>query len=132
MTEFRVIPEPEQLNALVEGRCWELLETYRQETESPSIGYRDIFTVTRKGLVEYLKSNYRFGELWRSEAGPEDGFYVVKRLIGYRCFHQERLLIGIETHVRSKNEAWQVFANYLLKVSGTGLPDSHWDQPPSR
>lgn len=107
----------EQARALLNRTAYRLLERYPSDVD-----YKDIFTIKKKDLFDYIKKNSRLEDLIFTRLGDNDGFYAIKEMEGeYLTFGQERGIRFDEVEVHSVDEVLNKFIDYLLSGSGTGL-----------
>ena len=113
-------PKEEQIKSLLEGTACTLVEKYVGESASVD-SYAEVFSVTRSEILAYLQTHYRLEDITHASVGSADGFYVISTIFGYKTFFQERGIRFGETAVRSQDEVWRKFVDYLIATSGTGL-----------
>lgn len=113
----------EQIEAILYGVAYDLTMKYAGRDQSGHPQYSKVFTVTRKEIEEYLQEHYSLNTLpgTHSSASHHDGLYIMSDSSGYRVYHQERGIKFAEKVVRSEEEVWQLYVDWNLRTSGTGL-----------
>ncbi len=111
----------EQIESLLNGTACELVERCVAPDRLCSNSYAEVFTVSRREILEYIRKNHNLEEVAKNVPGEEDGFYVVPQGNGYLTYIQERQVRAEQVVVSSENEAWDRYLDYLIGYSGTGL-----------
>ncbi len=125
----------EQIEALLKFQAYELVEKYislpripenakyisDKDSKAFSEAYKKIFTVKRHDILDYLKANYTLKELINMKPSDDDGFYVIPLNYGFKIYEQERGFKFLERIVKTEEEVWENFVEYLIRYSGTGL-----------
>ena len=86
-----------------------------------SRSYAEVFTVSRDQVVEYVLEHGLPPEVnVHHEASPEDGVYLIRHLLSWEVYHQERGGKYLEQTLRSRKGALTALVDSLLYMSGTG------------
>lgn len=113
----------EQIEAILHGVAYDLTMKYAGRDKSGRPQYSRVFTVTRKEIEEYLKEQYSLSTLPLTYSLPSqcDGVYIIATSSGYRFYRQERGIHFSEQTLKSDDEVWQLYIDWKLRTSGTGL-----------
>jgi len=101
------------------GLAYQLVQEYCGEISSE--GYAKVFNVTRKEILHYLRSTYKLGALVRFRTSNEDGFYAIPIGGVFRVFEQYGRVSTDPQEVSGEESVWQLFVDYVVRTSGTGL-----------
>jgi hypothetical protein len=111
----------EQIEALLNGEAYKLVEKYVSPKDLSGNSYKEVFTVKKHEIVNYLKKNYALKEVLNQQPSNKDGFYVIPMYSSFKVYEQERGIRFIEYVTNSEQEVWELFVDYLIRTSGTGL-----------
>ena len=111
----------EQIEAIEHDRARDLVLRYAWRDQSGRPRYREVFTITKKDVEDYVKEHYRLDNApyTHSSPGREDGIYIIPVPGGYRVYRQERLGHFEEELVSSENAAWKRYVEYVILSGGT-------------
>lgn len=115
------IPRDEQIRVLLQGKAYDTVRELFPGKQLTGGDYKEVFTVTRKDVVEYVKRNGFPPGSYGSRLGGGDGPYMIEEECAYAVYYQERGIRFGETRYAKKVEADEVLITLLLGLSGTGL-----------
>ena len=112
----------EQIDALIHHRAYDLVIKYAPSKDiDDAEAYRDVFTVKRSEILDYLTKNGRFGDLVRITPSDRDGFYAIPNKNSFNTYEQERNFKAMEKNVPDVQSVWDLFLDYIIRTSGAGL-----------
>lgn len=109
-----IISISEQAEAIKDGRQFELVrDTLAKDVLTPT-DYESVITISPKELLKYLRAKYKLDELVITKPSASDGFYVVKKHLGYLTYLQERQIHFNQAWVLTTKQAWKQYVTYQL------------------
>ncbi|HEX3036339.1 MAG TPA: hypothetical protein VHT73_14680 [Thermodesulfobacteriota bacterium] len=111
----------EQIEHLLKFSAYKLVEKYLPKQEWGGDSYKKIFTVKKHEILDYLRAKYILEELIDMTPSNDDGFYAIPLNSGFKIYEQERGFKFLERIVKTEDEVWENFVEYLIRYSGTGL-----------
>ena len=119
---FNAPSKEAQVEALVHGRAYKLLSDVFDAEYFTDGMYKEVFTVNKTEVLEYVRNHYSLKALVYMKAGTDDGLYIIPRPFGgFDGYYQEREIKMDHKQLKSENEAWGYYVQYILDTSGTGL-----------
>jgi hypothetical protein len=113
----------EQIEALINGRAYELVLRFAGLDESGGPRYSEVFKVTKDEIKEYITRHYTLNNIPLIHSSPsrEDGIYLIPIHDGYEFYDIEHGIRFTGKKVDSEDEAWSIVIDYILGTSGTGM-----------
>jgi hypothetical protein len=114
-------PTFDQIQALLTGRARQFTHEWTGKTRLTGSEYKEVFTVTRDEVHQYVARNGIPTGAWSSRPGVSDGLYMVEKGELYAVYFQERGIAFDQTTYPTKIDAEAALTDWLLALSGTRL-----------
>lgn len=115
------IPLDEQIRLLLQGKAYDTVRALFPGKQLTGGEYKEVFAVTRKDVVEYVKRKGFPPGSYSNHPGGVNGPYMIEEEGAYAVYYQERGIRFDETRYAEKVEADEGLITLLLGLSGTGL-----------